>query len=91
EAIFIEGLKNVEAGVHPLHLKRGMDKAVAAAIAEIKRLAKPVSGHEQIAQVGAIAANNDPEIGEILAKALDRVGKDGVITVDQGSSLETTV
>jgi chaperonin GroEL len=91
EAIFDEGLKNVTAGVHPLHMKRGMEKAVKAAIAEIKRLAKPVTGHEQVAQVGAIAANNDREIGEILAKALDKVGKDGVITVDEGQSAETTV
>jgi chaperonin GroEL len=91
EAIFDEGLKNVQAGVHPLHMKRGMDKAVLAAAAELKKMSKPISGHEQVAQVGAIAANNDREIGEILAKALDKVGKDGVITVDEGQSLETTV
>jgi chaperonin GroEL len=91
EAIFDEGLRNVQAGVHPLHMKRGMDEAVVAAVAELKRMSKPVSGHEQIAQVGAIAANNDKDIGEILAKALDKVGKDGVITVDEGQSLETTV
>jgi chaperonin GroEL len=91
EAIFEEGLKNVLAGVHPLHMKRGMDQAVLVAIAELKKLAKPVSGHKQVAQVGSVAANNDKEIGEILAKALDKVGKDGVITVDEGQSLETTV
>jgi chaperonin GroEL len=91
EAIFDEGLRNVQAGVHPLHMKRGMDKAVASAIAELKKLSKPVSGHAQVAQVGTIAANDDKEIGEILAKALDKVGKDGVITVDEGQSLETSV
>jgi chaperonin GroEL len=91
EAIFDQGLRNVLAGVHPLHMKRGMDKAVLAAVAELKKLSKPVSGHQQVAQVGAIAANNDAEIGEILAKALDKVGKDGVITVDEGQSLDTTV
>src|SRR5713101_5583043 len=91
EAIFEEGLRNVQAGVHPLHMKRGMEKAVAAAVAELKKLSRKVEGHKQISQVGAIAANNDREIGEILAKALDKVGKDGVITVDEGQSLETTV
>src|SRR5271155_3178795 len=63
EAIFHEGLKNVLAGVHPLHMKRGMDDAVIAAVAELKKMSKPVAGHEQVAQVGAIAANNDTEIG----------------------------
>ncbi|HZU95989.1 MAG TPA: chaperonin GroEL, partial [Planctomycetota bacterium] len=91
EAIFDEGLRNVQAGVHPLHMKRGMDKAVASAIAELKKMSKPVSGHAQVAQVGTIAANDDKEIGEILAKALDKVGKDGVITVDESQSLETSV
>ena len=91
EAIYVEGLRNVQAGAHPLHLKRGMDKAVLAAIAELKRLSKPVDGHKQVAQVGAIAANNDAEIGEILAKALDKVGKDGVITVDESQSRDTSV
>ncbi|MBI3725230.1 chaperonin GroEL [bacterium] len=91
EAIFEEGLRNVQAGVHPLLMKRGMDRAVETAIAELKKLSKKVDGHKQISQVGAIAANNDAEIGEILAKALEKVGKDGVITVDEGQSLETTV
>src|SRR2546423_3230167 len=78
ESIFNEGLRNVLAGVHPLKMKRGMEKAIAAAIAELKKISKPVAGHQQVAQVGSVAANNDAEIGEILAKALDKVGKDGV-------------
>jgi chaperonin GroEL len=91
EAIFVEGLRNVQAGAHPIHLKRGMERAVQIAAAELKRLSKPVEGQKQVASVGAIAANNDIEIGDILAKALDKVGKDGVITVDEGQARETTI
>ena len=91
EAIFIEGLKNVTAGANPVALKRGIDAAVAAARESLKSQSKPVKGHAEIAQVGTIAANNDPEIGEMIAKAMDRVGKDGVITVEEGKTLSTEV
>ena len=91
EAIFVEGLKNVTAGANPVELKRGIEAAVDAAVASLKSQSKPVKGHEEIAQVGTIAANNDPEIGEMIAKAMDRVGKDGVITVEEGKTLQTEV
>jgi len=91
EAIFEQGLRNVTAGASPVALKRGIDAAVAAATDHLQTISKPVKGRDDIAKVGAIAANNDPEIGEILAEAMDRVGKDGVITVEEGKSLETSV
>jgi chaperonin GroEL len=91
EAIFEEGLKNVTAGANPVALKRGIDKAVAATTDALKKLSKPIQGRSDIAQVGAIAANNDPEIGEMIAEAMDKVGKDGVITVEEGKSLGTEV
>ncbi len=91
EAIFVEGLKNVTAGASPVALKRGIDAAVDATIGSLQGLSKPVSGHEDIAQVGCIASNNDMEIGEMIAKAMDRVGKDGVITVEEGKTTETEV
>jgi chaperonin GroEL len=91
EAIFDEGLKNVAAGANPIQIKRGIEAAVAAVVAKLKNLSKPVSGRKEIAQVGAIAANNDKEIGDMIAEAMERVGKDGVITVEEGKSLETTV
>ena len=91
EAIFEEGLKNVTAGASPVALKRGIDVAVNAAVEKLKALSRDVKGHEEIAQVGSIAANNDPEIGEMLAKAMDQVGKDGVITVEDGKGIETEV
>ena len=91
EAIFEEGLKNVVAGADPMALKRGIDIAVEAVVAELKKMSVPVKGKKEIAQVGAIAANNDKEIGDKLADAMERVGKDGVITVEEGKSLETTV
>jgi chaperonin GroEL len=91
EAIFEEGLKNVTAGANPVALKRGMDKAVESCVASIKKAAKNVKGRNDISQVGAIAANNDKEIGDILAEAMEKVGQDGVITVEEGKSLKTEV
>ena len=90
QAIFREGARNVTAGADPMALKRGIDKAVVAAVAAIEKMAKPVKG-EMIAQVGTISANNDAEIGEIIAEAMDKVGKDGVITVEEARGLETTL
>jgi chaperonin GroEL len=91
EAIFIEGLKNVTAGANPVALKRGIDKAVEAARGALKKQSNPVKGHDEIAQVGTVAANGDNEVGEMIAKAMDRVGKDGVITVEEGRTLATEV
>jgi chaperonin GroEL len=91
EAIFEEGLKNVTAGASPVALKRGMDKAVEACVAHLKKSSKNVKGRNDIAQIGAIAANNDKEIGDILAEAMEKVGQDGVITVEEGKSLKTEV
>ncbi len=91
EAIFEEGLKNVTAGASPVSLKRGLDKAVDTVVANLKKLSTPVKGHQDIAQIGTIAANGDTEIGEMIAKAMDKVGKDGVITVEEGKSLTTEV
>ena len=92
EAIFNEGLRAVVAGVNPVMLKQGMDKAVADIIDKLKNMSISVRNKkEEIAQVGAIAANNDAEIGKLLADAMEKVGKDGVITVDEGKSLATEV
>ncbi|MGD0999627.1 MAG: chaperonin GroEL [Candidatus Brocadiia bacterium] len=91
EAIFDEGLKNVAAGANPMHLKRGIDRGVEAVVAEIRRMAVKVSSGEEIAHVGRIAANNDPEVGQMIAEAMDKVGKDGVITIEEGKSLKTEV
>ncbi|HKG94795.1 MAG TPA: chaperonin GroEL [Gemmatimonadaceae bacterium] len=91
QAIFREGLKNVTAGVNPMALKRGIDKAVAAVVEELKRISVPTSGKKEIAQVGAISANNDQEIGSLIADAMEKVGKDGVITVEEARGLETTL
>src|SRR5260221_540876 len=82
QSIFRQGIKNVTAGANPMALKRGIEKAIEAAVAEIKRLSKPVTG-DMIAQVGSISANNDAAIGEIIADAMKKVGKDGVITVEE--------
>jgi chaperonin GroEL len=86
-AIFKEGLKYITAGANPVAVKRGMDKAVEAIIAQLKKMSKPVENKEQIAQVATISANNDKKIGELIAEAMDKVGKDGVITVEEGKSL----
>jgi len=91
QAIFREGLKNVTAGANPMELKRGIEKAVEAVVEELKRLSVPSAGKKEIAQVGAISANNDKEIGDLIAQAMDKVGKDGVITVEEAKGLETTL
>jgi chaperonin GroEL len=88
QAVFKEGLKNVTAGANPISLKRGMDKAVVAIIEELKKMSKPVENKEQIAQVATISANSDSVIGGLIAEAMDKVGKDGVITVEEGKSLQ---
>lgn len=90
-AIFKEGLRNIVAGSNPTGIRRGIDKAVDAAVTKLQEMAKPVSDRREVAQVGAISANNDTKIGELLAEALERVGKDGVITVEEGKSTDTTV
>ncbi|HEY0529481.1 MAG TPA: chaperonin GroEL [Gemmatimonadaceae bacterium] len=91
QAIFREGLKNVTAGVNPMALKRGIDAAVAAIVEELKKMSVPTKGKKEIAQVGSISANNDKEIGDLIAEAMEKVGKDGVITVEEAKGLETTL
>jgi chaperonin GroEL len=91
EAIFVEGLKAVTAGINPIALQRGIDKAVEAVVKGLKELSKPIKGKSDIASVGTISANGDAEIGNILADAMEKVGKDGVITVDEGKTIETTL
>src|SRR5947199_388692 len=88
-AIFTEGLKMVVAGHDPMTLKRGVDKAVEAIVKELKTLSKPTKEQKEIAQVGTISANNDSTIGEIIAEAMSKVGKEGVITVEEAKSLDT--
>jgi chaperonin GroEL len=90
QAIYREGSKNVTAGANPMAVKRGIEKAVAAVTEELKRLSKPVKG-KMIAQVGTISANNDETIGKIIAEAMEKVGKDGVITVEEAKSIETSL
>jgi chaperonin GroEL len=91
QSIFKEGVKTVAAGANPMALKRGIDKAVERAIEEIHRLAKDVKGNAMIAQVGTVSANGDATIGGIIAKAMDQVGKDGVITVEESRTMETSL
>ncbi len=91
EAIYTEGLKAVTGGVNPMSLKRGIDKSVEAVVKHIGELSKPVKTREQVAQVGAISANNDRVIGDLLANAFDKVGSDGVITIEEGQSIDTTL
>ncbi|HKQ31391.1 MAG TPA: chaperonin GroEL [Burkholderiales bacterium] len=88
QSILKEGLKSVAAGMNPMDLKRGIDKAVAAAVEQLKKISKPCSTTKEIAQVGTISANSDEEIGKIISSAMDKVGKEGVITVEDGSGLE---
>ena len=88
QAMLREGLKSVAAGMNPMDLKRGIDKAVIAAVEALKKISKPCSDHKEIAQVGTISANSDEQIGNIIAKAMEKVGKEGVITVEEGSGLE---
>ena len=90
-AIFKEGLRNIVAGSNPTAVRRGIDKAVDAAVAYLQSIAKPVSSKNEIAQIGAISANNDKEIGDLLANAMEKVGKDGVITVEEGKGTDTTL
>ena len=91
QAIFREGLKNVTAGANPMAIQRGIQKAVAAVVEELKKISVPTSGKKEIAQVGTISANNDSEIGNLIAEAMEKVGKDGVITVEEAKGLETTL
>jgi chaperonin GroEL len=91
QAIFGVGIKNVAAGANPMDLKRGIDKAVAAVVAELKANSKPISTSKEIAQVATVSANNDEEIGKMIADAMDKVGKDGVITVEEAKGTETDV
>ena len=88
QAIVAEGMKYVAAGMNPMDLKRGIDKAVTAVVEELKKISKPCTTSKEIAQVGAISANADPEIGKTIADAMDKVGKEGVITVEDGKGLE---
>jgi chaperonin GroEL len=91
QAIYREGLKSVTAGANPMSLKRGIEKAVETVVAELKKISVPTAGRKEIAQVGSISANNDKEIGNLIAEAMDKVGKDGVITVEEAKGLETTL
>ncbi len=91
QAIYREGLKNVTAGSNPMALKRGMEKAVGTVVEELKKLSKPVPGKTEIAQVGTISANNDKSIGDLIAEAMEKVGKDGVITVEEAKTTETNL
>ena len=90
QSIYGEGLRYVTAGANPTLIKKGIDRAVEAVVAELKKISREVSG-DMIAQVGAISANNDESIGKIIAEAMDKVGKDGVITVEEAKSMETAL
>ena len=91
QAIYREGAKIVAAGLNPMELKRGIDKAVDSVVAELKKISKPVQDQKEVAQVGTISANNDPTIGKIIAEAMEKVGKEGVITVEESKTSETTL
>ena len=91
QAIFDQGLKNVTAGANPTYLKRGIDEAVVKVVENLKKMSREVSGKKEVSQVGAISANNDETIGDLIADAMDKVGKDGVITVEEAKSIETTL
>jgi chaperonin GroEL len=91
QAIFREGLKNVTAGANPMELKRGIERAVEAVVEQLRSVSVPSAGKKEIAQVGTISANNDKEIGNLIAEAMEKVGKDGVITVEEAKGLETTL
>ncbi|MFL5491685.1 MAG: chaperonin GroEL [Gemmatimonadales bacterium] len=91
QAIFREGLKNVTAGANPMELKRGIDRAVEAVVEQLRSISVPSTGKKEITQVGTISANNDREIGNLIAEAMGKVGKDGVITVEEAKGLETTL
>src|ERR1700750_2299732 len=89
QAIVVEGMKSVAAGMNPMDLKRGVDKAVIAVVAEIKKASKKVTTNDEIAQVGTISANGDTEVGKMIAEAMAKVGNEGVITVEEAKSLAT--
>lgn len=91
EAIYSEGLRNVTAGANPMEIKKGIEKAVKEITTQLKKLSKPIQDRKEIAQVATISANGDQEIGEIIAKAMEKVGKDGTITVEEGKGFETTL
>ena len=91
EAIYREGLRNVAAGSNPIFVKRGIDKAVEVAVKELAKTSKPVKDREEIRQVATVSANWDSEIGDIIAEAMDKVGKDGTITVEEAKSIDTTL
>ncbi|HOI10914.1 MAG TPA: TCP-1/cpn60 chaperonin family protein, partial [Myxococcota bacterium] len=91
QAIYREGVKMLAAGHGPMDVKRGIDKAVKAIVADLKVLSKPTKDYKEIAQVGTISANSDEEIGRIIAEAMEKVGKEGVITVEEAKSMETTL
>jgi chaperonin GroEL len=91
EAIYSEGLRNVTAGANPMEIKRGIEKAVKEITSELKKMSKPIQDRKEIAQVATISANGDTEIGEIIAKAMEKVGKDGTITVEEAKGFETTL
>src|SRR5690606_31769897 len=91
QAIFREGSKLVAAGVSPMELKRGIDKAVGAIVDELRKLSKPTRNSEEIAQVGTVSANGDETIGKMIAEAMEKVGKEGVITVEEAKSMDSTL
>jgi len=91
QAIFREGIKVVASGANPMEVKRGIDKTVATAVEELKKMSKPTQDQKEIAQVGMISANSDPTVGNIIAEAMDKVGKEGVITVEEAKGMETTL
>ena len=91
QAIFREGLKNVTAGANPMGLKRGIEQAVEAVVADLKKMSKATKDKKEIAQVATVAANNDKTIGNLIAEAMEKVGKDGVITVEEAKAMETTL
>jgi chaperonin GroEL len=88
---FREGIKHVVAGANTMDIKKGIEKAVEVVVEELKKMSKPVQDKKEIAQVGTISANNDASIGELIAEAMDKVGKDGVITVEEAKSMVTTL
>ena len=91
QSIFDQGLRHVTAGANPMALKRGIDLAVEAAVASIAEQSRKLKGSDEVAQVASISANNDPEIGKLIADALDKVGKDGVMTAEEGKSMDTVL
>src|SRR5690554_6356029 len=91
QAIMNAGLRNVTSGANPMDLKRGIDKAVAAIVGNLREQSRDIAGKNEIAQVGSISSNNDPEIGGLIADAMEKVGKDGVITVEEAKGTETTL